>query len=122
MSEELSRDRRRFLAIAAMIIAAAQLSMTGSVSAQSSSPKPANQPTIQAQPMAPAAIRLSIEGELPSFGSAAAWLNSPPLNASGLRGKVVLVEFWTYSCINWLRSFPYVRAWAEKYKDRGLVV
>jgi thiol-disulfide isomerase/thioredoxin len=122
MSEELNRDRRRFLAIAAMIIAAAQLTMTGSGSAQSSNQKPANQPTIKAQPTAPAAIRLSIEGELPSFGSAAPWLNSPPLNASGLRGKVVLVEFWTYSCINWLRSFPYVRAWAEKYKDRGLVV
>ena len=122
MSEELNRDRRRLLAIAAMIIAAAQLSMTGSVSAQSSSQKPANQPTIQVQPTAPAAIRLSIEGELPSFGSATAWLNSQPINASGLRGKVVLVEFWTYSCINWLRSFPYVRAWAEKYKDRGLVV
>lgn len=122
MSEELNRDRRRFLAIPAMIIAAAQLSVTGSVSAQSSSPKPANQPTNKAQPTAPAAIRLSIEGELPSFGSGTAWLNSQPLNASGLRGKVVLVEFWTYSCINWLRSFPYVRAWAEKYKDRGLVV
>ena len=62
-----------------------------------------------------------IEGELPSLGSATAWLNSPPLTA-GLRGKVVLIDFWTYSCINWLRSLPYVRAWAEKYKEQGLVV
>ena len=50
------------------------------------------------------------------------WLNSPPLTPEGLRGKVVLVDFWTYSCINCLRTLPYVRAWAEKYKDQGLVV
>src|SRR5258705_13548305 len=70
----------------------------------------------------PAAVRLPIEGELPSLGSATEWLNSPPLTAASLSGKVVLVDFWTYTCINWLRSLPYVRAWAEKYKDRGLVV
>ena len=50
------------------------------------------------------------------------WLTSRPLTAAGLRGKVVLIEFWTFSCINWMRSLPYVRAWAEKYRDRGLVV
>src|SRR5262245_54651407 len=71
--------------------------------------------------MTPAA-ELPIEGELPSLGSATGWLNSPPLTSAGLRGKVVLIEFWTYTCINWLRTLPYVRAWAEKYKDRGLVV
>ncbi len=53
---------------------------------------------------------------------AAAWLNSEPLTADSLRGRVVLVDFWTYSCVNWLRTLPYVRAWAEKYADRGLVV
>jgi len=74
------------------------------------------------QQMAPAAVQLPIEGELPSLGSATEWLNSQPLTAAGLRGKVVLIDFWTYSCINWLRSLPYVRAWAEKYKDQGLVV
>src|SRR6185295_6219765 len=74
------------------------------------------------QQMTPAAVRLPIEGELPSLGSATEWLNSPPLTASGLRGKVVLVDFWTYTCINWLRTLPYVRAWAEKYKNQGLVV
>ena len=58
----------------------------------------------------------------PSLGGATGWLNSQPLTAAGLRGKVVLVEFWTYTCINWLRTLPYVRAWAEKYKDQGLVV
>jgi thiol-disulfide isomerase/thioredoxin len=70
----------------------------------------------------PAVIQLPFEGELPSLGSATEWLNSPPLTAAGLRGRVVLINFWTYSCINWLRSLPYVRAWADKYKDRGLVV
>jgi thiol-disulfide isomerase/thioredoxin len=68
------------------------------------------------------AARLPIEGDLPSFGGATGWLNSPPLTAEGLRGKVVLVQFWTYSCINWLRTLPYIRAWADKYKDKGLVV
>jgi thiol-disulfide isomerase/thioredoxin len=76
----------------------------------------------EVQQMTPAAVQLPIEGELPSLGSATGWLNSPPLTAAGLRGKVVLIDFWTYTCINWLRQLPYVRAWAEKYKDRGLVV
>jgi len=70
----------------------------------------------------PAAVQLPIEGELPSLGSATEWLNSQPLTAAGLRGTVVLIDFWTYTCINWLRSLPYVRAWAEKYKDHGLIV
>ena len=70
----------------------------------------------------PAAVQLPIEGEMPSLGGATAWLNSPPLTAADLRGKVVLVDFWTYTCINWLRTLPYVRAWAEKYKEQGLVV
>jgi len=70
----------------------------------------------------PAAVPLPIEGELPSLGGATAWLNSPPLSAAGLRGKVVLIDFWTYTCINWLRTLPYVRAWAEKYREHGVVV
>ncbi len=70
----------------------------------------------------PAAVQLPVEGELPALGSATGWLNSPPLTAAGLRGKVVLIDFWTYTCINWLRTLPYVRAWAEKYKNQGLVV
>jgi thiol-disulfide isomerase/thioredoxin len=63
-----------------------------------------------------------IEGELPDFGGATTWLNSEPLTLAGLRGNVVLVEFCTYSCVNWLRTLPYVRAWAEKYRDHGFVV
>ena len=60
--------------------------------------------------------------ELASLERANEWLTSPPLTASALRGKVVLIDFWTYTCINWLRTAPYVRAWAEKYKDQGLLV
>jgi thiol-disulfide isomerase/thioredoxin len=67
------------------------------------------------------AMQLRVEGELPSFSGAIEWLNSEPLTPAGLRGSVVIVNFWTYSCINWLRSVPYVRAWAEKYRDDGLV-
>ncbi|HEX9200762.1 MAG TPA: thioredoxin family protein [Acidobacteriaceae bacterium] len=70
----------------------------------------------------PAAIHLPIERELPSLGGATAWLNSPPLSAADLRGKVVLIDFWTYTCINWLRTLPYVRDWAEKYREHGMVV
>jgi thiol-disulfide isomerase/thioredoxin len=70
----------------------------------------------------PAAVRLPVEGTFPSLAGATDWLNSPPLTVSGLRGKVVLIDFWTYTCINWLRTLPYVRAWAEKYKNQGLVV
>ena len=65
---------------------------------------------------------LPIEGELPPLSGAIQWLNSPPLSAQDLRGKVVLIDFWTYSCINCLRSLPYVKAWAQKYRDQGLVV
>lgn len=61
-------------------------------------------------------------GEMPALSGAVQWLNSPPLTAESLRGKVVLVDFWTYSCINCLRTLPYVKAWAEKYRDQGLVV
>src|ERR1700721_344562 len=64
----------------------------------------------------------SDEGPLPDFDGAVAWLNSPPLSGKSLRGKVVLVNFWTYSCINSLRELPYMEAWAAKYKDAGLVV
>src|SRR3977135_3141968 len=68
------------------------------------------------------AAKLPIEGELASFAGATGWLNSGPLSPADLRGRVVLVDFWTYTCVNWLRTFPYVRAWAAKYADAGLTV
>ena len=68
------------------------------------------------------AVDTLTEGHLASFDGATGWLNSEPLTPEGLRGKVVLVDFWTYTCINWLRTLGYVRAWADKYEDQGLVV
>src|SRR5713226_4582737 len=90
MSEEINDDRRRLLATAAMTIAATQLGMIGSANAQSNK-----------------TLQLTIEGELPPLSSATEWLNSQPLTPAGLRGRVVLIDFWTYTCINWLRSLPY---------------
>ena len=69
-----------------------------------------------------ASAELPIEGQLPSLSGATAWLNSAPLTAEQLRGKVVLVDFWTYSCINCLRALPYVKMWYDKYHDHGLVI
>ncbi len=86
---------------------------------------PAQQPAAGAAMMSSAATPgqpLPVEGTLPSLAGATGWLNSPPLDAQALRGKVVLVDFWTYSCINCLRAMPYVREWAERYRDHGLVV
>ncbi|WP_322071708.1 cytochrome c biogenesis protein DipZ [Paraburkholderia bannensis] len=76
--------------------------------------------SMQAAPSAPSA--LPVLGQLPPLQGAVQWLNSAPLDAQSLRGKVVIVDFWTYSCINCLRSLPYVKAWASKYRDKGLVV
>jgi thiol-disulfide isomerase/thioredoxin len=67
-------------------------------------------------------VDLPAEGHLPSLDGATGWLNSEPLSTEGLRGNVVLIDFWTYTCINWLRTVSYVRAWAEKYENHGLVV
>ena len=91
-------DRRRFLGSTAMTIAAAHL---GVLDADADDRPPR---------------------ELAAFGRATEWLNSPRLDAASLRGKVVLVDFWTYTCINWLRTLPYVRAWHERYNHQGLVV
>jgi thiol-disulfide isomerase/thioredoxin len=71
---------------------------------------------------APLGASAQDRGVLQRFDTATAWLNSPPLHAHELHGKVVLVDFWTYTCIYWIRTLPHVRAWAGKYKDRGLVV
>jgi len=104
MRESINHERRRFLFTATAGIAAARLGTIGAA----------------IQQMACAA--LVNEGTLPSLSGATEWINSPALTPAGLRGKVVLVDFWTYTCVNWTRTLPYVRAWAEKYKDQGLVV
>jgi thiol-disulfide isomerase/thioredoxin len=69
-----------------------------------------------------AGLALRAEGRMPALDGATAWLNSEPLSPEGLRGRVVVVQFWTYTCINWLRTLAYVRAWAEAYREHGLVV
>lgn len=79
-------------------------------------PAPAPQPALKAGEPLP------VEGSFPSLAGATEWLNSPPLTTESLRGKVVLVDFWTYSCINCIRTLPYVRGWADKYRDHGLVI
>ena len=74
------------------------------------------------RPAGQAAVELPFEGRLASFDGATAWLNSEPLTPGRLRGRVVVVDFWTYTCVNWLRTLPYVRAWVAKYLDAGLTV
>src|SRR5256884_8784120 len=106
MPESINEGRRGFVGAAAAALGAARLGVIGSAIKQ----------------MACAALTERDEGVLPSLGGATEWLNSPPLTPAGLRGKVVLIDVWTYTCINWLRTLPYVRAWAEKYKKQGLVV
>jgi thiol-disulfide isomerase/thioredoxin len=128
----VKQSRRHVLATAFRALAAAPLGMlacsglpAGRTSAAESSAR-ADTGTRREDDVirqtTPSAISLPNEGMLPSFGGATGWLNSQPLTPDGLRGKVVLVEFWTYTCINWLRTLPYVRAWSEKYRDHGLVV
>ncbi len=106
MPESINEGRRRFVGAAAGVLAAARLGVIGSA----------------VQRMACAALTERNEGVLPSLSGATQWLNSPPLTSAGLRGKVILVDFWTYTCVNWLRTLPYVRAWDAKYRDQGLVV
>ncbi len=99
MPERINLDRRRFVRAAAMTLAATRLGLIDSAKS----------------------LFAAIDN-LPSFAGATGWLNSPPLTRAELHGKVTLIDFWTYSCINWRRTLPYVRAWAAKYKDHGLVV
>jgi hypothetical protein len=106
MLDSMNLDRRRFLGAAAMTIAGGRL--TGF---DHGAPMLLN-----------AASESSADDRMPSLAGATAWINSGPLTPDGLRGKVVLVQFLTYSCINWLRTLPYIRAWAERYADPGLVV
>ena len=99
-----------------LLLAAIFASATGVTTGTSAENKSAVRPATSA------VMQLPVEGTLPSLSGATGWLNSPPLTPAGLRGKVVLIEVWTYTCINWLRTLPYVRAWAEKYKKNGLIV
>jgi thiol-disulfide isomerase/thioredoxin len=122
MAEETNLERRRFCAGITLTVISAQLGMPTSATARNAGESSAAASMIPVQDRSPGLAQLPIEGKMPSLGGAGGWLNSPPLEETGFRGKVVLVSFWTYTCINWMRSLPYVRAWNEKYKDQGLMV
>lgn len=106
MREQIDHDRRRFLGAAAVAIGGARL---GGIAAA-------------LEQLGCSVSSVSAATELSSLAGANSWVNSQPLTAEGLKGKVVLIDFCTYTCINWLRTLPYVQAWADKYKDHGLVV
>lgn len=105
VADNVDRDRRRLIGAAALTIAGAWLGSRSSV-----------------QRMIAAPFGVGADGELRALDRATEWLNAGPLTDAGLRGKIVLIDFWTYTCINWLRQLPYVRAWADKYREQGLVV
>ena len=107
MSEGIDRVRRRALGSTLATLAAPGALMAGIAHGQVGKHMPT--------------ARLPDEGKMPSLDGATGWLNTAPLTAPGLLGKVVLIDIWTYTCINWLRTLPYVRSWAGKYKDQGLV-
>jgi len=99
----------RFLNAVVVMILAAQLGMIGNARARFYSAESVGPPMNEVKQMASEAVHLPVEGEMPSLGSPTAWLNSKPLTSASLHGKVVLIEFWTYTCINWRRQLPYVR-------------
>jgi thiol-disulfide isomerase/thioredoxin len=103
MSEQINYRRHGLVGNARITLAAADFGMLAAANVSSSTDA-------------------AFEGRMPSLEGATTWLNSQPLTTADLRGHVVLVDFWTYTCINWLRTLPYIRAWYEKYRDLGLVV
>jgi thiol-disulfide isomerase/thioredoxin len=111
----MKRNKRNTMVVVAMLAGAGVVSIATLAQERSMMHK---MPTVMEMP----AQAQTPVGELSSLSRATEWLNSQPLTAASLRGKVVLIDVWTYTCINWLRTVPYVRAWAAKYKDQGLVV
>jgi len=85
--------------------------LIGSIAGRSVAHRPTGEPVL-----------LPIEGQLPSLEGGTGWINSDPLSPEGLKGQVVLIGFWTYTCINWLRTLPYLRAWDTKYRGHGLTL
>jgi thiol-disulfide isomerase/thioredoxin len=137
MLTPITHNRRRVLGAAALTLATGGLVLAGSAVPRSSmSPKGERlmpDPSTAATPSGLTGFlrsivhhlpgdsgELPVEGRLASFAGATGWLNSEPLTPEGLRGRVVLVDFWTYTCVNWLRTLPYVRAWDAKYAAQGL--
>jgi thiol-disulfide isomerase/thioredoxin len=114
----MNTNRLLAAAVLAIAIAAPIVGFVGEMKGQSMTSTGVRVPFLHGFPFG----QVASQTELASLERANEWLNSPPLTPSALHGKVVLVDFWTYTCINWRRTLPYVRAWAEKYKDQGLVV
>jgi thiol-disulfide isomerase/thioredoxin len=137
MPTEITHNRRHVLGAAAAMLAAGGLVLAGTAELWSSTPLTGVHP-MSDRVLEGTSSRLGnlfrsivhhlpgdsgelpVEGPLPSFGGATGWLNAEPLTPEGLRGRVVLVDFWTYTCVNWLRTLPYVRAWDAKYAAQGL--
>src|ERR671917_1134935 len=139
MRTPITHNRRRVLGAAAATIATGGLVLAGAAELRSSTPPsgvhPMSDRVLEDTPSRLGNLvrsivhhlpgdsgELPVEGQLPAFAGATSWLNAEPLTPEGLRGRVVLVDFWTYTCVNWLRTLPYVRAWAAKYADAGLTV
>ena len=111
-------SKRLLTAVLTLSVGAPMAGFVGQANGQSTTSTGVRVPFLHWAPSG----QVASQRELASLERANGWLNSPPLTASALRGKVVLIDFWTYTCINWRRTLPYVRAWADKYKDQGLVV
>ena len=125
MKRSIGAAVRSPLVLALAVLVGAGIALGPHSSAEEAAPGHANRMPgmdLSAEQARGPSIVLGEEGSLPSLVGAVQWLNSPPLTAEGLRGKVVLVDFWTYTCINSLRAIPHLEAWAEKYKNSGLVV
>jgi thiol-disulfide isomerase/thioredoxin len=121
MSQRENGSRRgSYSYISALAITAALFAIAALTASLPSKAAMSNTRASNAQ--AASTTRLAVQSNMPPLDGATAWINSQPLKAADLRGKVVLIEFWTYTCINWRRQLPYVRAWADKYRDKGLVV
>src|SRR5215216_4825639 len=137
MCPTIPHNRRRVLGAAAVTIATGGLGLAGVVALRSRTslsgePLMSDPSTVATPSGLPGFVRsfvhrlagdsgeLPVEGQLPAFTGASGWLNSVPLTPEELRGRVVLVDFWTYTCVNWLRTLPYLRAWDEKYAAQGL--
>lgn len=115
MAENVARPRRLLLASVAMLSLA--LLAAGGFSLKNSFSRP-----LPGGPMASDAGPMSMHSQIPSLAGATGWLNSPPLTPSDLQGKVVLIDFWTYTCINRRRTLPYLKAWAKRYGKSGVIL
>ena len=127
MNDNMTSRRLRMPAIRLLYIAAALvLAAVGCSGGASATPTPAATPTVEATPASPEPTPSAAEEEefdaAPELGGISSWINSDPLTIAGQRGKIVLVDFWTYSCVNCIRTLPYLKEWHAKYADRGLVI